>query len=229
MLSMMSRCRDLLDYWSGEGVRWMMTGEFTWLPSSSLSAWLRFVLSSVRALLLNLRFPEQAAWGVWIHAPDVQQMGFTNITLGCTGFHSSSLCLSHSFLWVWLSIIYYFLFCEKKFSFYFLSSFLHIPLLRISVDFPFFERFARAGVRTESERGFQCWMRWSLRPSLTARQAPVFHLKRLWIYAENCSHLSSVNHLGAGLLRLATSPGRWMTRRGNRMETSQAWRFSSIF
>lgn len=34
-------------------------------------------------------------------------------------------------------------------------------------------------------------------PFLRAWQAPMFHMKRFWIYAASCSHFSSVNHLGA--------------------------------
>ena len=60
------------------------------------------------------------------------------------------------------------------------------------------ETFPEAKLRTEGERGFHCWIGWSHCLFFTARQAPVFHLKRLWIYAANCSHFSSVNHLGAG-------------------------------
>lgn len=45
---------------------------------------------------------------------------------------------------------------------------------------------------------FYCRIGRSFCPFLTARQAPMFHVKRLWIYVVYCSHLSSVNHLRAG-------------------------------
>ncbi len=130
-------------------------------------------------------------------------MGFTNITPGCTGFHSSSLCPCHSFslsfLWVKLSIVHYSLFCgllKKNPSFLLSFSILLSPIFVATLLC--FEMLAETGVSTERDAGFQCWIGWSLPPFLTARQAPVFHLKRLWIYAVNSSHLSSVNHLGAG-------------------------------
>lgn len=177
----------------------MINGYFNWLLSPSVSAGLRLVLPSVSAWLLNLRFPEQAAYGVWLLAPDVQQMGFTNITPGCTGFHSSSLSLGHSFLChfserSFLSCItFYFVVVLKTFVVFDLP----LPSLYVKTLFCS-ETFAETGVRKKRERGFQCWIGWSLPPFLTVRQAPVFHLKRLWIYAANCSHLSSVNHLGVG-------------------------------
>lgn len=130
----------------------------------------------------------------WLSAPDVQQMGFTNITPGCTGFYSGLLCLCHSCRFSQCS----FLSCITCYVVVFLKKY---PFLTS----PLYLRFSfvlRCFLKMESgQRGrevFSCWIGWSLPPFLIARQAPVFHLKRLWIYAANCSHLSSVNHLGLG-------------------------------
>lgn len=68
----------------------------------------------------------------------------------------------------------------------------------VSVAFCMMSSPSESEQRREMGESFQCWIGWSLPPFLTPRQAPVFHLKCLWIYAANCSHLSSVNHLGAG-------------------------------
>lgn len=45
--------------------------------------------------------------------------------------------------------------------------------------------------------GIQCRIWVKPHPFLRAWQAPMFHMKRFWIYAASCSHFSSVNHLGA--------------------------------
>lgn len=98
-----------------------------WRLSCPRSAW-----------LLNLSILSRPL-GAWLFSPDVQQMGFTNITPGCTGFHSSSLSLCHFFLWVQLSVVHKLLFCGtlKEISF-FLTSPLHLPLLPLCCDSPLF-------------------------------------------------------------------------------------------
>lgn len=92
-------------------------------------------------------------------AADVQQMGFTNITPGCTGFHSSSLSLGHSFVChvserSSLSYItfYFVIFLKTLVE-------LDLPLLLCVATVLCFEMLAETGGRTEREkRGFQCWV-----------------------------------------------------------------------
>lgn len=87
----------------------------------------------------------------WFPAPDVQQMGFTNITPGCTGFYSGLFSLCHSCRFSQCSflscITSYFVVFLKKISFFNFPS-ISSPLLC-------FETFAEDGVRAERERGIQ--------------------------------------------------------------------------
>lgn len=102
-------------------------------------------------------------------------MGFTNITPGCTGFHSSSLTPVTLFSVVSLSVAFY---CALLSILW--SSQKNILLFNFPSPStpPFFaavlcfETFAETGVRTEGDTGFQCWIGWSLPPFFTARQAP---------------------------------------------------------
>lgn len=129
---------------------WIINRYFNWLLSPSVS---RLVLPSVGAWLLNLRFPEQAARGVWLLAPDVQQMGFTNITPGCTGFHSSSLSLGHSLVCH---------ICEcgslSYITVYLVIFLKHFDLPLCAVALLCLETLAETRGRTKRESGFQCWI-----------------------------------------------------------------------
>lgn len=125
--------------------------------------------ASMTAWLLNVRFPLKATGGACAKTV-LPKKCWLSLQL-C---HLRSLCHLCSTSVHWLSFV-----------------------SLIQHGFSIFYSCSRS---VQTEQGQWEWGRigWTLSPFLTARQAAVFHVKPLWIYAVNCTHLSCVNHLGAG-------------------------------